>query len=151
MKCTYAYCRDEADPKYVNKDGLCPGHIRQSYNGGLKPKRLRKGSFANCLVPGCENEYSHRGFCRKHAERAERYKLDVLQFIQITQDAVCAACDSTENLHIDHDHACCPGKGRTCGNCVRGVLCGHCNHILGKAQDDRERLMKLVEYLDASR
>lgn len=31
---------------------------------------------------------------------------------------------------VDHDHACCPGT-RTCGACVRGILCGPCNTRLG--------------------
>lgn len=34
----------------------------------------------------------------------------------------CEICGATENLNLDHDHNCCSGQ-RTCGNCIRGVLC----------------------------
>lgn len=32
----------------------------------------------------------------------------------------------TPVAHVDHDHACCPGT-RSCGLCVRGILCPTCN------------------------
>ena len=44
--------------------------------------------------------------------------------------AVCGRTDSanprTTMLPVDHDHACCPGN-RSCGNCIRGILCHLCN------------------------
>lgn len=51
------------------------------------------------------------------------------------QNNCCAICftDSPGGVgtwHIDHDHACCPGRF-SCGNCVRGLLCMSCNHGLG--------------------
>jgi hypothetical protein len=28
---------------------------------------------------------------------------------------------------VDHDHACCQKKNRSCGKCIRGLLCHTCN------------------------
>jgi Recombination endonuclease VII len=33
-------------------------------------------------------------------------------------------------LAVDHDRRCCPGS-KSCGRCVRGLLCGSCNPKLG--------------------
>ncbi|SDT83772.1 endonuclease domain-containing protein [Gordonia westfalica] len=53
-------------------------------------------------------------------------------------------------LHIDHDHSCCPPRSkqwRTCGQCVRGFLCGSCNRGLGLLKDDPNVLRSAIEYL----
>ena len=55
------------------------------------------------------------------------------------QGHACAMCRKPfgdERPQLDHDHACCPpaqGKGRakTCGKCIRGLLCFRCNTALG--------------------
>jgi hypothetical protein len=54
----------------------------------------------------------------------------------------CALCPSTtgdagRRLHVDHNHDCCklsPPKGRTCGECNRGLLCGPCNRRLATVE-----------------
>jgi hypothetical protein len=59
----------------------------------------------------------------------------------------CILCSSTENLHIDHDHSCCPGK-ITCGKCVRGVLCRSHNTGLGLFSDDPAMLRLAADYVE---
>lgn len=62
----------------------------------------------------------------------------------------CAICHRTEptdkGWQVDHDHGCCPGF-RSCGECVRGVLCAPCNVGLGAFGDDPERLAAAAAYL----
>lgn len=47
---------------------------------------------------------------------------------------------------VDHDHNCCPGQ-KTCGSCVRGVLCGPCNRALGLFGDNPATLIQAASYL----
>ena len=47
---------------------------------------------------------------------------------------------------MDHYHKCCPGK-TSCGKCVRGLLCGNCNTILGRQRDDAEVFFRMGRYL----
>lgn len=50
------------------------------------------------------------------------------------QNNVCAVCLTAEpggrhsTWNVDHNHACCEGK-RSCGWCVRGLLCHTCNTV----------------------
>jgi hypothetical protein len=62
----------------------------------------------------------------------------------------CEICHRTDvALHIDHDHECCPArKFRTCGECVRGFLCGNCNRALGLVRDDPTILASAISYLN---
>jgi hypothetical protein len=72
------------------------------------------------------------------------------------QQGLCAACHHPETgltslgrprlLSVDHDHACCPGK-KSCGKCIRGLLCRRCNVTLGWVEDTPDLLLNLVDYL----
>lgn len=67
------------------------------------------------------------------------------------QNNCCAICREEskdgKSLHIDHDHSCCPGR-KSCGKCVRQLLCGHCNSMLGYAKDNIETLEAAKKYLE---
>lgn len=54
------------------------------------------------------------------------------------QDDVARSTDTHSSLVIDHDHA--TGK-------VRGLLCHHCNLVLGRAKDNVQTLAQAIAYL----
>lgn len=69
------------------------------------------------------------------------------------QGGVCAICSSppptggrNRNLAVDHDRNCCPGP-KSCGECVRGLLCSNCNVAIGLLGDDVARLQRTIDYL----
>lgn len=78
--------------------------------------RMASGTRATRVAEGLRNRY-------QMTER--RYGL-----ILVAQDGRCAGCGEQPaaggRLNVDHDHACCPGR-RTCGRCVRGLICQRCN------------------------
>ena len=79
---------------------------------------------------------------RNHGLTQEQYK----QLLDMHQ-GMCHACGNVmEEVHIDHDHKCC-NKARSCGKCVRGLLCRGCNHALGNANDDPRVLERLRLYV----
>lgn len=83
---------------------------------------------------------------RKYARIARIYKLTPKQYDAMIENG-CEVCGSKENLHIDHDHSCCPRGVNTCGQCVRGVLCQKCNHAEGLLKSDPNLAMQLAFYM----
>lgn len=87
-----------------------------------------------------------------------RHGLTFAQFNDLltAQGGACWICGAVTpgghgTWHIDHDHECCPGDRHCCGQCVRGLLCHHCNLMLGNAHDNPEVLRRAIEYLEASK
>lgn len=69
------------------------------------------------------------------------------------QRGVCALCERPEtvktngvvrSLAVDHDHKCCPGS-KSCGKCVRGLLCFNCNTAMNML--DRIAPKRIETYL----
>jgi hypothetical protein len=59
----------------------------------------------------------------------------------------CHSCKDRCATDIDHDHSCCD-KMRSCGKCVRGLLCSQCNTALGLLSDDEKKIKSLIKYLN---
>lgn len=108
---------------------------------------------APCIVKASaawqeKNKDKTRGYRLK-----SQYGISSERFDEIleSQDGRCGICARTEPTgsgawHVDHDHICCPGK-KSCGGCVRGLLCNRCNAGLGMFGDDVDTLMSGVAYL----
>ena len=43
----------------------------------------------------------------------------------------CGICGALDNLEIDHDHNHCGARQKSCGECVRGMLCPSHNMLVG--------------------
>lgn len=91
---------------------------------------------------------------RKRAARIKQFfKLSPEQYqcMLDAQGGRCASCpqilEPGHGTHIDHDRKCCPGK-KSCGKCVRGILCGTCNVALGMVNDSVSKLKCLIAYLE---
>lgn len=83
-----------------------------------------------------------------------RYNLTPDQYFELLdrQNGLCAICGNPpregRRLSVDHDHDCCPDKGKSCGGCVRGLLCQNCNALLGMAAERIDVLRSAIEYLE---
>jgi hypothetical protein len=72
-----------------------------------------------------------------------------------SQNYRCAICKTDRPLgkgvfNIDHDHLCCPTTSKntkTCGKCIRGLLCSRCNTGLGFLDDNIDNLYSAITYL----
>ena len=93
---------------------------------------------------------THRQYSQSN-QRRFRYGLSEAVFTEmlVSQNSSCAIChivlDSTsKNLtpHLDHDHS---------NECIRGLLCGSCNLLLGHAKDNPATLKSAVTYLETQK
>lgn len=92
------------------------------------------------------------------ADRLPKYGITAEQFEAMfeAQGRRCKICRTDKpgaqtagRWHIDHDHACCPGRKGSCGKCLRGILCGNCNLGLGNMKDDPVIVRAALDYLVA--
>lgn len=98
--------------------------------------------------PRCASHHRDVLKARKEAKHAAwvlaTYGLKVGQYdaLKVAQNGTCAICrratGATKKLAVDHDHK---------TGFVRGLLCGPCNGMLGKARDDIEFFLRAAEYL----
>lgn len=99
-----------------------------------------------------EQRKTDADFRRRSQNATRKYKYGITedQMLQmlIDQGGGCAICGTLDATWcIDHDHACCSDVHKTCGKCVRGILCNECNLGIANFSDDPKRLLSAVDYL----
>jgi len=86
----------------------------------------------------------------RHYEYKKKYQITLELYNKILeqQGGVCAICKGTwsRSLVVDHDHDCCPGE-KTCGKCLRALLCGSCNAGLGWFKHDIKIMESAINYM----
>ena len=155
MTCNVEGCKDPVKVLY-----MCSAHYTQDYRYNAFVKHSTAGPSKPCPTPGCERVlYKRLTLCAKCNRDRWRYNLTVEKWCEMNlpENKFCSnpGCNSTESLHIDHDHACsCETLARktkdrvSCGECVRGWLCRSCNLGLGLFDDNIEKLEGIIQYLE---
>lgn len=99
-----------------------------------------------------QQEKRNQNPIKERLRKVREFKITEEQYKEmfISQNNNCAICNNPEialtnkgdrikNLAIDHCHT---------TNKVRGLLCGNCNHTLGKVKDNIEILKSMINYLE---
>lgn len=112
------------------------------------------GKYFHSRCKPCRTEdMKERYTSESRRERSiKEHGLTVVQYLLLLekQNGSCSVCgkrtEGPYSLYIDHDHNCCPGP-KSCGECVRGLLCSNCNTALGLLDDDIGILASAIKYL----
>jgi hypothetical protein len=176
--CAFSKCGRQTEPNEV----LCRSHLlMQLRTEELGPLKLQTSAMeAQILIQRgaywctvCQQERPIASFTMDGERNAPRARCKLCMGIELRakkfqrsfidiyrlfvfQNFQCATCptmhDDEIGLHLDHDHACCPEKGQSCGECIRGLLCFGCNGAViswyERVRLVGERYAPLEEYLN---
>ena len=148
-------CSTEDCDRPVRARELCRTHYQHLMRSGA-PILLERNIGRTCTEIGCDRAARSKGMCNQHYaywKAVTRYGISREQYLAMveSQGNRCAVCGAdspgnSDRWFIDHDHGCCPEQ-MSCGACVRGLLCNHCNLALGLMNDSPDRLMAAAAYL----
>lgn len=121
-------------------------------------ENLRIDNLKEAAFPSIKKDYGGRRVYKMSTEAQRHYGLkryygltmETYNVMLRAQGGVCAMCGGVETyipknattpkpLSVDHNHK----TGQ-----IRGLLCSHCNYVIGFCREDREILVKAIEYLD---
>ena len=123
-----------------------------------------------CSIDGCSNVcdgkiavsfWKGRLVCDSCKATLRGYSLSFSEYQLLRNITNCQICNIELNHQhsrgnrrgacIDHDHNCCPTGGKSCGKCVRGVICQQCNtaegYIKASGHDVLDWAHMLIDYL----
>jgi len=173
LPCAFPGC--DAQRRY---DQLCMGHYNQQRQGRrLGPLRrltdpTARDASGRKQCRRCEHWLPEDSFsvnrarrdgltaycrrCERDKALIHNYGISISRYEEMLaqQNGGCAICGGVNKsgrpLAVDHDHGCCPAQ-RTCGACVRGLLCSECNLGIGYFDDDLTRMETAMAYLRTCR
>ena len=137
----------------MGKHALSRSERRAEIEAGLKTCLVCKVQQPLASYPNNKSKLDGKAAvcfaCYPDYLRAAKYGVTADKFNSMlqSQGGLCAMChEPCSDWCVDHDHNCCPdNKGKTCGNCVRALLCGPCNRSLGhyeKVQKQAEEYLR---------
>jgi len=106
------------------------------------------------FLPQSAFHIGKRGSCKQccreqNFERSHHLPYEWYTTTLQKQNGGCAICHTPPEegrvLCLDHDHRCCAGEG-SCGKCARGLLCNHCNTLVGWLECNRELVEAALQY-----
>lgn len=130
------------------------GH-RKPHDDFFRQKKSKDGKHAHCKT--CRMQYQNDrhvadgGISTRRRNLVWKFGFDEVEFADrlARQGGACAVCRTSDGpFAVDHDHGCCPGP-KTCGKCVRSILCGNCNRAIGILKDDPALCRAAADYLEA--
>lgn len=125
--------KDKPEEEFARRGSGYRNQCRLCVNKGAQESRKR-------IYESNPEKIRHQEWARN---LMRLYKITPEQWIALyeSQNKVCYYCGNPETskymdtntvkrLAVDHDHRCCPGQ-KSCGRCVRHLLCKSCNTLLG--------------------
>ena len=96
---------------------------------------MERNRLYNRDHPHRESPESRKKSNRKYRISSYGLTQELFDLLLEAQQNACGMChepfEERQLIHVDHDHACCQRKNRSCGRCIRGLLCHTCNIALG--------------------
>jgi hypothetical protein len=150
----------EQTPIYRGKKGSSVWRVRCACG---RESVIPTSTVKNTTSCGCDKSYAVRsGVSRRsslplsarrnkaHLKRTFGLTVDQFEKMRFGQNNRCAVCheEFVVTPSVDHDHGCC-AKTRSCGKCIRGLLCKRCNAGLGSVHDRIDLLESAILYLKA--
>lgn len=123
----------------------------QGCDGKKGPKQIHEKYCYSCKLK--VKKVSRLAAKEARVERTYGITKEQYDALYEFQGGVCYLCRRAKGIYrrlqVDHDHSCTAGHPPEVGCilCVRGLVCGTDNKVIGQARDDAQYFLRGAEYL----